>query len=473
MGILERIFSVQNMLPKKHIRGEIPSSAQAYKNVWHIAGPSVLEMVAQSIIGSVDTMMVGTLGSAAIAAVGLTNQPRMLMLAVFFAMNAGVTAIVARRKGEGRPEEANRTLRNALLLILGLTFVIMIAALAFSRQLMELAGAQPDTIDDANTYFRILAWALPINALNMCINAAQRGVGNTRITMMVNIIANLVNVAFNYLLIGGNLGFPALGVTGAALATVLGFTVALVLSLISILGHSKNNGFLRLSFKADWRLHSDTVRAITRVGGNAMIEQVAMRIGFFVYARIVADLGTKAFAAHQVCMQFLNITFTVGDGIGIAATALVGQKLGEKRPDLSMLYGKVSQRMAFAASMTLLSVLIIFRTPLVSMFIDETRDPEVLALASQVMIMVALFQPFQTSSVVISGCLRGAGDNRFVARIMLVCVTFIRPLLSLLAIYRLNFGLMGAWAASLVDMSIRLLCVYTRFNSAKWFDIKV
>lgn len=473
MGILERIFSVQNMLPKKHIRGEIPSSAQAYKNVWHIAGPSVLEMVAQSIIGLMDTMMVGTLGSTAIAAVGLTNQPRMLMLAVFFAMNAGVTAIVARRKGEGRPEEANRTLRNALLLILGLTFVIMIAALAFSRQLMELAGAQPDTIDDANTYFRILAWALPVNALNMCINAAQRGVGNTRITMMVNIIANLVNVVFNYLLIGGNLGFPALGVTGAALATVLGFTVALVLSLISILGHSKNNGFLRLSFKADWRLHSDTVRAITRVGGNAMIEQVAMRIGFFVYARIVADLGTKAFAAHQVCMQFLNITFTVGDGIGIAATALVGQKLGEKRPDLSMLYGKVSQRMAFAASMTLLSVLIIFRTPLVSMFIDETRDPEVLALASQVMIMVALFQPFQTSSVVISGCLRGAGDNRFVARIMLVCVTLIRPLLSLLAIYRLNFGLMGAWAASLVDMSIRLLCVYTRFNSAKWFDIKV
>lgn len=473
MGILERIFSVQNMLPKKHIRGEIPSSAQAYKNVWHIAGPSVLEMVAQSIIGLMDTMMVGTLGSTAIAAVGLTNQPRMLMLAVFFAMNAGVTAIVARRKGEGRPEEANRTLRNALLLILGLAFVIMIAALAFSRQLMELAGAQPDTIDDANTYFRILAWALPINALNMCINAAQRGVGNTRITMMVNIIANLVNVVFNYLLIGGNLGFPALGVTGAALATVLGFAVALVLSLISILGHSKNNGFLRLSFKADWRLHSDTVRAITRVGGNAMIEQVAMRIGFFVYARIVADLGTKAFAAHQVCMQFLNITFTVGDGIGIAATALVGQKLGEKRPDLSMLYGKVSQRMAFAASMTLLSVLIIFRTPLVSMFIDETRDPEVLALASQVMIMVALFQPFQTSSVVISGCLRGAGDNRFVARIMLVCVTLIRPLLSLLAIHKLNFGLMGAWAASLVDMSIRLLCVYTRFNSAKWFDIKV
>ena len=172
----------------------------------------------------------------------------------------------------------------------------------------------------------------------------------------------------------GNLGFPRLGVAGAALATAIGFTVALILTLISILGHNKNNGFLRLSFKEDWRPHSDTMRAITKVGGNAMIEQVAMRFGFFAYARIVADLGTDAFAAHQVCMQFLNITFTVGDGIGIAGTALVGQMLGEKRPDLSMMYGKVSQRMALAASLTLLSFLIIFRTPLVSLFINGAKE---------------------------------------------------------------------------------------------------
>lgn len=473
MGMLGKMFSVERMLPKEHIRGEIPASAQAYRDVWHIAGPSVLEMVAQSLISSADTMMVGTLGSAAIAAVGLTNQPRMLMLAIFFAMNTGVTAIVARRKGEDRPEEANRTLRNALVLILGLTAVVMTLALAFSRELMLLAGAQPDTIDDAEIYFRILAWALPINVLTMCINAAQRGVGNTRITMIVNITSNLVNVVFNYLLIGGNLGFPRLGVAGAALATAIGFTVALILTLISILGHNKNNGFLRLSFKEDWRPHSDTMRAITKVGGNAMIEQVAMRFGFFAYARIVADLGTDAFAAHQVCMQFLNITFTVGDGIGIAGTALVGQKLGEKRPDLSMMYGKVSQRMALAASLTLLSFLIIFRTPLASLFINGAKEPHVLALASQVMIMVALFQPFQTSSVVISGCLRGAGDNRFVAVVMLICVTFLRPLLSLAAIHVLHLGLMGAWAASLVDMSVRMICVYKRFSSAKWFDIKV
>ena len=87
--------------------------------------------------------------------------------------------------------------------------------------------------------------------------------------------------------------------------------------------------------------------------------------------------------------------------------------------------------------------------------------------------MVALFQPFQTSSVVISGCLRGAGDNRFVAVVMLICVTFLRPLLSLAAIHVLHLGLMGAWAASLVDMSVRMICVYKRFSSAKWFDIKV
>ena len=98
---------------------------------------------------------------------------------------------------------------------------------------------------------------------------------------------------------------------------------------------------------------------------------------------------------------------------------------------------------------------------------------QILALGSQIMIVVALFQPFQTSSVVISGCLRGAGDTRYVARIMLMCVTGIRPLASVLMVYVFHAGLLGAWLSSLLDMSIRVVCVYTRFASCKWFDIEV
>ena len=110
-GFLKRFFSVDAMVPQQQLRGELPTTSEAYKELMTLALPSVLEMVLMSLVGSIDTMMVGALGSAAIAAVGLTSQPRMLLLCMFFAINIGVTAIVARRKGEGDHNAAHRDVR--------------------------------------------------------------------------------------------------------------------------------------------------------------------------------------------------------------------------------------------------------------------------------------------------------------------------------------------------------------------------
>ena len=137
--------------------------------------------------------------------------------------------------------------------------------------------------------------------------------------------------------------------------------------------------------------------------------------------------------------------------------------------------------MALVVALILATLIVVFRYPLVGLFTQSaTTDPKVKFLAAQVMLMVAAFQPLQTSSVVISGALRGAGDTRYVAAVMMLCVALIRPLVSLLAIYVLNnvmrlsdLALMGAWAASIIDMGIRLFCVYRRFNGGKWYDIKV
>ena len=474
--MFSNFFSIERLLPKTGARGEVPGTREVYADVLHIALPSVAEMVLMSLIGSIDTMMVGTLGPESIAAVGLVGQPRMLMLSIFFALNIGVTAIVARRKGENRPQDANQTLRNALWLTVLFSAVMMAVSLLFSRNLMRLAGAASDTIDDAEVYFRILMMFLPVNALTMCICAAQRGVGNTRITMYVNIISNLVNVVFNYLLIGGNFGFPRLGVAGAAIATVIGLCVGFALCLVTV-GGRRNSGFLRFTRHDVWRPNGKSIEAILRVGASAMLEQIALRVGFFAYARIVAELGTMAFAAHQICMQFLNLSFTFGDGIGVAGTSLVGQMLGKGRPDLAQAYGKAAQRMALVASILLASAISIFRYPLVSLF---TSDARVIALCASVMLMVALFQPFQMTSVVLSGALRGAGDNKYVAKVMMLCVAVMRPLCAILAIYllsntfgRADIALMGAWGASLIDMITRMTLVFRRFNGGKWHDIKV
>ena len=341
---------------------------------------------------------------------------------------------------------------------------------------------------------------LPFNALSMAMCAAQRGIGNTRITLYVNVTSNVVNVFLNWLLINGIWIFPRWEVKGAAIATAIGLCVGSVLACISLVRrHEGDMGFLRLSVKDDWRFSLPAARAVVKVGGNSMLEQIALRIGFFLYARLVADLGTQAYASHVVCMQFLNLSFTFADGIGVASTSLVGQMLGRERPDLSHLYGKIAQRIAVVGAVLLASVIVIFRYPLVGLFTD---DPTVARLSANVMLIVALFQPLQMLSVITSGALRGAGDTKFVARVMLICVAIIRPVLAFSAIRLITqfftpvyaeaafagaaatltywlayeapeWALLGAWAASLVDMALRMGLVMKRFNGGKWHSIKV
>lgn len=474
---LSRFFSPEYMVKPEHRLGELPDAKTAYKDVWHIALPSVIEMVLVSLIGSVDTMMVGNmLGAEALSSVGLPTQPRMVLLCLFFALNVGVTAIVARRRGEERQEAANMTLRNALMLALGLSLVLMVLATVFDRPLMLLAGGDQAESEkvllDAMDYFRIMNYSLPINALSMCICAAQRGVGKTRITMWVNILSNLTNVFFNYCFIGGNLGFPRLEVRGAAIASVIGMCVGLLLALGTVMLGGKFKGYLHFSVHDSWKFDKESMRSIVRVGGNAAIEQVGMRFGFFVYARIMFSLGTAMYAANQICMQLLNLTFTFGDGLGVAATALVGQNLGRKRPDLSMLYGKVCQRFAVLISIVLGLAIALSRYQLAALFIGaNTPNADlVVQYAGETLLVLAAVQIFQTSAVVLSGSLRGAGDNLYVAICSTFSVSVFRPVMAVLAVNVLGLKLTGAWMFGMSELIVRFLCFYPRFASGKWKD---
>lgn len=461
-------YSTEKMIKPELCRGEMPSTRETYSTLIRIAAPSVIEMVLTSLIGSVDTMMVGNIGYEAISAVGLTGQPRMLVLCMFFALNVGLTAVVARRKGEDKRDIASRTLKCMLVVIFGMAICLSALAIIFAEPLMRFAGAvEGETLVDSIIYFRIIIVAAPVNALTMAMTASLRGIGNTKVTMYVNTVSNLVNVFFNYLLIEGHFGFPRLEVAGAAIASVIGMTCGLLLCIVAV---TRRDSYLKINDGSSWKPSAELLKPVFKVGGNTMLEQVALRVGFFTFAKIVASLGTSDFAAHQICMQFLNLTFTFGDGIGAAATSLVGQNMGRDRPDVSMLYGKAAQRIAMTVSLLLVAIIITFRTPFVMLF---NSDPYIVELGSKVMIVVAVFQPFQTTSVVISGCLRGAGDTRFVALIFMLCITIIRPCACLLAVYVLKWGLVGAWCASLLDMSLRMICVYIRFSSFKWANIKV
>ncbi|MCL2421985.1 MAG: MATE family efflux transporter [Defluviitaleaceae bacterium] len=467
MPRIKNIFATRNMVKEDFIAGDIPSSREAYGTSLRIALPSVVEMTSLSFIGMISTAMVGRLGPEAVAAVGLVSQPRMIFMALFFALNVGVTAVISRRKGQGDQTAARLCVRQAMMIALAISVVMTAMAVSLARPMMQFAGAQYDTIDLATSYFRITSMFLPLNALTMTISAAQRGIGNTRVTMVVNIAANIVNVIFHILLIEGRFGFPRLEVDGAAIAVAISGAVGMVLAIASIL---KKDAYLKISLRDTWRPDIPMIKSIGKIGGNSIFEQMCMRIGFFAYAIIVASLGTAAFASHQIAMQMMHLSFTFADGIAVATTALVGQQLGAKRPDLSIMYGKIGQRMALIVSIFLVTFSILGRYWFPSMF---TNDPSIIAMTAGLMLILAMVQPIQTSQLIMAGCLRGAGDTRFVALTMLLSVALARPLFSLLLVFALGMGLPGAWYAIIADQGLRLIMLYGRFARGKWTEIKI
>jgi len=464
---VNRLFDPQTFVPAELRRDELPTAKEAYKTAIKLAWPAVVEMVLLSVIGAVDTMMVGKLGHAAIAAVGLTGQPRLLFVGTITALNTGTIALVSRRRGQGDQTGACKVLAQVLAVNFVLGIFMAYIAITRAEFLMRLAGANEDTLALSASYFRIVFYGFILQTIALTISAAQRGIGNTHLTMRINVTANLVNVVFNYILIYGNFGFPRLEVAGAAAATALGYSVGAVLAILSLF---KRGGYLNLSGFKHFRFDPSIGKGMFAVGGNAIIEQWGMRFGFFMYSRIVASLGTVAYATHQIGSQMLTITFTVGDGLAIAATALTGQNLGKKRPDLSLMYITVIKRIAMVASLGILVLLIAFRIPIAGLFID---DPSTIVNAGNLFIVIALVQPLQTSNVVMSGSLRGAGDTRYVAFVMLTSILILRVGGGWLLTYPGGFGLYGCWLALCVDQFYRYAMFTPRLKKGKWMGIEL
>ncbi|MBU5419489.1 MATE family efflux transporter [Acetanaerobacterium sp. MSJ-12] len=447
--------------------GEVPDERTVLKTTLNIAWPSILESFLISLVGMVDTVMVSSLGSYAIAAVGLTTQPKFIALAVFMSLNVAISAIVARRRGEGDRDSANRVLVQALIISVVLTVVISVVTVIWADPIIRLCGSAPDTHDAAVGYLRIIQGGMIFNVLSMVINAAQRGCGNTKIAMRTNLVSNGVNIVLNYLLIGGNLGFPKLGVQGAAIATVAGTICACVMSFVSVMHPGQ---FLSIQDFFSLKFDRHNLSAIVNIGSSTLAEQVFLRIGFLVYAVLVAKLGTTAFAAHQIGMNIMNISFSFGDGLSVAAIALVGRSLGENRRDMAKIYGGVCQRMGVLFSAAISVVCIALGTPIFMLF---SREEEILRYGEMIMVIMAVITFMQVAQVVFSGCLRGAGDTKFTAVVSLISVTFIRPGLGYLFCYPLNMGLFGAWLGLAVDQLARFLLTYMRFHSGKWMHFKI
>ena len=467
MSFLDMLFPVHKMLKKEEIIGDIPDSREIVKKTFDIAWPSALESVFIALIGAVDMMMVGNLGKEAISAVGIVTQPKFIVLAPILALNISVNVLVARRKGQKDKESANLYLRQALLISTLVAFVLSLTAGIFSKELLLFAGANDDYLHLAIPYFRYILIGNFFYSVGLTMTAAQRGAGNTKISMKTNLAANVVNLFFNAMLINGLFFFPRLEVTGAAIATMIGNIVSFCMALYSV---TRKGGFLELSLKDKWSVDLPAMNDIFIISKSSLIEQIFLRIGFFTYSKAVASLGTVDFSAHQVCMNIMHISFAIGDGLQIACTSLVGQSLGAKRPDMAMIYGKVSQRIGIMMAIATGLVITGLRSELLSFF---TSDADVILAGSIPMMIISITVLFQIPQVIVVGSLRGAGDVKFVAMMMLISVTLVRPILAYILCYPVGLGLIGAWLALLLDQITRFTLSFVRYHQGHWTKIHI
>lgn len=436
---------------------------------FHMAWPSIVESFFTAFAGLVDSLMVSSLGSYAVAAVGLTTQPKFIGLSLFFAMNVAISALIARRRGEENQKEANRILSTAILFILVAAVILSILFVALADPIIQLCGSTPETHDSAVAYFRIIMGGMIFNCIQMGINSAQRGAGNTKITMRTNVTSNTVNIIFNFLLITGRFGFPALGIHGAALATVLGTVVASIMSILSIF---RPDGFISLPYIMKNKIFPAAASFfhLVKVGYSVFFEQILMRIGFMMTAIMAAKQGTDAMAAHQVGMNIMGLSFSFGDGLQAAAVALIGRSLGAGNEELAKEYGRICRMFGGVISVCLAVLYFIGAKPLMSLFFVEEH---IVAIGVSIMRVIIFVVAFQISQVVYMGCLRGAGDTFYTAVASTISVTFIRTIGSYLGGYVFSLGIVGIWLGVLADQISRFLFASSRFKKGKWTQIKI
>ena len=451
---------------KERLSFKNPINADIIKIAW----PVLLELILSSVFGMIDMMMLGNIAdpsyaATAVASVGITNQPLFLGLAVVQALNVGGTAIIARYFGAGKKDRMENITKHVL--IISMVLALPIAAFGFinAPAILLFMGAEPGLLDIGVDYFRIICISYLFQSFNFGVTGSLRGIGETKVPMNINIRVNFLNVLGNAILIYGLFGAPELRIVGAAISTMLANFVASIF-MVRYLMSGKSE--LLFSFKNKFRFSKHTLKNLIRIGLPSALEQLVIRVGVILFVQVVSGLGTVVFAAHQIGMSILSLTFVIGQAFGISASALVGRALGAKDANRAERYAHNSSMMGSASGFLVGVILFIFSDFFVGLF---SQDPTIIENASAALKIAAVIQPFQANQLIVAGSLRGAGDTRFPLVSSIVGILVIRVVLANIFIGVFGWGLTGAWIAVVIDQFVRWILIRFRFRSGKWKNI--
>lgn len=433
-------------------------------SILQLAWPVILGNLGFSIVGVVDIKIVGSLGASAIAAVSTGHRVLWILHTVLIAVSAGTTALVARAWGANDRDEAARVARVSLYIGIGLSLVLTVVCLIFADLLVSIFQLEAQTLAQAAAFVRVLSLFNLFFAVSIVLGAALRAAGDTFTPLWVGVIANIVNIFLVVGLVHGRFGFPAMGVTGAALANALGFALAALL-LIGL--WLKDRLIIKLGEGRSFA--RKRVKNLLRIGFPAGIEQAAAEVGFLLFFWIVSLYGTASYVAYGIGVQILGFSFLVGFGFNIAASTQVGQLLGAGRPAAAARSGWRATAFSVGTMTVLGGVIILWAEPLASFMI---ADAEVVRLTVIFIYVLGAVQPLMALVFTLSGALRGAGDTRFPLIATLVGLVAIRGGFALFFAF-LGLGVTWIFLTLLLDYVVKAVMLVWRFRSKRWQKIVV
>jgi len=432
-----------------------------HQGIWSLAWPTMAAMGAGTIVRFTDFAMVGNLGPSALAAVGLGGHFYWLLESLGAIAPAGLAAILARAVGAGNRGLANASFRQAQLL--GGLLCLAGCAILFplTTEAIEIYGVEDEVVEFGSDYLWWRLWGTLPLSIAMVFGAALRAAGDVRTPLWAGLVAAAVNVVMNWVLIYGNLGAPALGVAGAAIASDIAL---FVMALLFVWLWAMNALVLRPG-TGSWKLDLALQRRLARVGTPAGVESGLFQIGLLVFQRIMAPFGTNVIAAYNVGSMLLSFSFIPGVAFSMAAATLVGQHLGAGAPNQAEREGWRSLRSTILTMTLFGAILMLGARPIAGVF---STDPEVIDLTVMVIWILGIAHPFMAIEFAIGGALRGAGDTLFPMITVFAGLLVVRLGLATGFVVFLDAPIEIVWAVLIVDYLLKSIMLITRFRGGVW-----
>lgn len=442
------------MEPTRHyIRKDI------FKMILPILASSVLEMG----VGIVSMKLIGNLGFVAIGAMGLSTRVRGIIWAVYKGIAIGVQVVVAQAFGADNHEKIKEAIKQTLGSVFILSMAFLLTMLFIPTFWLRIFGAEGELLRVGADVLRVVGLGMPFLGIILILSGSLQGKGDAMTPMFISMIMNILNASLGIVLVKGLLGFPEMGLMGAAIAMALAQAIAAMLALILVMRKKEIlHGVSILSF---FKFTKDIIRSVYTTGIPSAVESLFWQLSSIIMIRTILTYGDASYAAYQLGLQAESLAYMPAAGFQVAATAYIGRHLGGRNPELAKRYFREILIGAGFISVLGGSILVFFPKALLGFMTD---DASLISIGTVYLIICGLAQVPQNLAGVLGGALRGGGYTRMPMYAAGVGLYLVRVPIALMAAYVFKQSINIVFLAIGLDMCVRLV-----LNGYLYFKINV